>query len=725
MKLQLLVSLLIWNSIGVSLAQNYEDYTEPSCGYSEPYNDYSAPPEDEYKEPPQYEYTPYEHSEPSNYEYSTPSPYEYSEPSEPNYDCSEPQPGKRGAGSVAGSSSKDGVSSSFSRSWSYADNSDEVDSKEATQIYAPKRDEKFMPPACGYKAGPCDAKTLYRNFDGSCNNLEHPEWGVPNSTYSNLLTPRFGDGYRTPRRSNDGNPLPSARKIRTSMFPTGTQENDLWTINAMFWGQFMAHDMSLLKEPEHEFSCCTPDGKYESKQGRFCYPVKVPTDDATMGKDGILCMNFTRTVTDKDMGCCKPDAPAKQINAVTDYLDLSNVYGLNQEMANDLRSFRGGKLATEVRNNHIFAPKENNMRDNCRCSMGNENVCYKTGDSRSNQNPQLAITQIMFVREHNRIADELSKLNPHWNDERIFQEARRISIAAYQRISYYEWLPIFMGRRNLLDKLIIYETPGFVNDYDSKVLPSVTNEHAHAAYRFFHTHIMGLLQMTTPDRKTASTTSIANWFNRPAVVEVGSNLEQFTMGMITQHLEETDNIFVEEITDRLFACGNKFGIDLRAADIQRDRDHAINYYNDYRKYCGLKVANSFDDYGDLISAQNIALLKTLYTNHTDVDLTVGGSLEALAPGAQSGPTFLCIMNEQFLRSRKADRFWFENKSSGFTEEQLAEIRKATVSAMFCDVGDGIKEIQTIGFTLIFPGFNEITPCSEIVRMNLTHWKEAY
>lgn len=36
-------------------------------------------------------------------------------------------------------------------------------------------------------------------------------------------------------------------------------------------------------------------------------------------------------------------------------------------------------------------------------------------------------------------------------------------------------------------------------------------------------------------------------------------------------------------------------------------------------------------------------------------------------------------------------------------EQLAEIRKATVSAMFCDVGDGIKEIQTIGFTLLFPG----------------------
>lgn len=67
------------------------------------------------------------------------------------------------------------------------------------------------------------------------------------------------------------------------------------------------------------------------------------------------------------------------------------------------------------------------------------------GDSRSNQNPQLAIQQIMFVREHNRLAKQLKILNPHWNDERLYQEARRINIAAFQHITYYEWLPILLG----------------------------------------------------------------------------------------------------------------------------------------------------------------------------------------------------------------------------------------------------------------------------------------
>lgn len=71
---------------------------------------------------------------------------------------------------------------------------------------------------------------------------------------------------------------------------------------------------------------------------------------------------------------------------------------------------------------------------------------FKTGDVRANQNPQLTVIQIILLREHNRIADVLQHLNPHWDDERIFQEARRILIAEYQHINYAEWLPIFIGK---------------------------------------------------------------------------------------------------------------------------------------------------------------------------------------------------------------------------------------------------------------------------------------
>lgn len=78
------------------------------------------------------------------------------------------------------------------------------------------------------------------------------------------------------------------------------------------------------------------------------------------------------------------------------------------------------------------------------------------GDRRGNQNPQLTVLQIILLREHNRIATVLSHINPHWDDETLFQEARRILIAEYQHINYYEYLPIILGKYYLLFKIVYY-----------------------------------------------------------------------------------------------------------------------------------------------------------------------------------------------------------------------------------------------------------------------------
>ena len=58
----------------------------------------------------------------------------------------------------------------------------------------------------------------------------------------------------------------------------------------------------------------------------------------------------------------------------------------------------------------------------------------------------LTILHTVWIREHNRIAVEIQRLNPSWDDEKLFQETKKIVIAEYQHIVYKEWLPIVMGK---------------------------------------------------------------------------------------------------------------------------------------------------------------------------------------------------------------------------------------------------------------------------------------
>ncbi len=93
----------------------------------------------------------------------------------------------------------------------------------------------------------------------------------------------------------------------------------------------------------------------------------------------------------------------------------------------------------------------------------------------------------MFVREHNRIAAELAKVNAGWSDETLYQQTRRIIIGIMQHIVYDQYVPSVIGSTIAASWGLTPLTSGFYTGYDSSVNPGIYAEFATAAMRFGHT----------------------------------------------------------------------------------------------------------------------------------------------------------------------------------------------------------------------------------------------
>ena len=73
------------------------------------------------------------------------------------------------------------------------------------------------------------------------------------------------------------------------------------------------------------------------------------------------------------------------------------------------------------------------------------NLGILIGDNRVTETPLATMMQTIWVREHNRVANQISLLKPGKSDEFYYQQARRIVIAELQHITYTEFLPILIG----------------------------------------------------------------------------------------------------------------------------------------------------------------------------------------------------------------------------------------------------------------------------------------
>ncbi|KPJ09244.1 Peroxidasin [Papilio machaon] len=573
----------------------------------------------------------------------------------------------------------------------------------------------------------------YRSIDGSCNNLAHPTWGSSLTGFRRILYPVYENGFSQPVGWNkntkyNGYKLPSSRLVSTTIITTKKITEDIQiTHMVMQWGQWLDHDLDHSLPSVSSQTWDGVDCKKTCDYAAPCFPIDVPEDDPRI--TNRRCIDFIRTSSVCGSGMTSvlfgKLQPREQINQLTSYIDASQVYGFEKAVADDLRDYSNDSGLLRV--GATFPGKKpllptiglNSMDCKRNLEESNRN-CFVAGDVRANEQIGLAAMHTIWMREHNRVATQLKTINPFWDGDKVYQEARKVVGSEIQHITYQHWLPLILGPEG-------YKQIGEYKGYDAKINPSVSNVFATAALRFGHSLINPILHRYDENFEPIAQGHLLlrNAFFAPWRLVDEGGVDPLLRGMFTTpaKLKTPTQNLNSELTEQLFHTAHAVALDLAAINIHRGRDHALPPYTKWRDFCNMSEVNDFDDLAGEISSKNVRdKLKELYGSVHNVDVWVGGILEDQVEGGKIGPLFRCILVEQFKRLRDGDRFWYENPTS-FKKEQLAQIKETSLARILCDNGDNIDTIGENVFLL--PEVQDgLISCDDIPSIDLRYWADC-
>lgn len=566
----------------------------------------------------------------------------------------------------------------------------------------------------------CSAPTvnIYRTADGSCNDLKNPLRGAANTAFRRLLPEQYEDGIYIPVGHNqavNGNPFsgpwPSARRVSRLIARDFSVDNSVINMIFTLFGQFLALDFTRFGEFETD-ECAQSCDLVANLP--FCNPILVERFDPDYGIKGPnqgKCLFITRAVGE----CMQPfnstfSQGRQQINQVTHYLDVSSVYGSNALEAVALRSFKCGAL---LQGNRVGTFK-GNLPFTLQPSPFSGVPAFAVGDGRANGYVQQIVMVTLWVRLHNYIVDQLSSLNPCWDDERLYQEGRKIVGAIYQVIIYKEYLPLLFGGQ--FDTYISNYT-----GYNPKSDASIPMAFSVAAMRFGHS-----MFTPTSDRLDSEgrmlpigPLSLRDTFMNPLQYFISGGTDPLLRGMLKSRSRELDEFVTRMLTTQLFVSpGDPLGMDLVSRNIQRGREHGLPSYRDFQKYCNTKYGITAN-FMSRVTAIRLRYIYGSYGFTKGMDLFVGGLAEDKLEGSNLGPTFACLLGQTFSDLRDGDRFYWENPTM-FTAGQRKTLSKMTMAKVICENADNIPNISPRAFEV---GLDEVN-CSSLPSVDFSEWKDA-
>ncbi|XP_061651088.1 thyroid peroxidase isoform X2 [Phyllopteryx taeniolatus] len=567
----------------------------------------------------------------------------------------------------------------------------------------------------------------YRSISGMCNNRYNHLWGAANIPLVRWLPPHYEDGVRQPKGWNRGRlyngfQLPMPKEVSRNIMESAIKcKDDTYSHMLVEWGQYIDHDITLTPQSPGKPG---DDCLNTCKNMYPCFPIQ----EHDILSSTQTCMPFNRSLP----ACFNSFGPdisqalqQQQMNAISSFIDGSVVYGSCPKVNHFLRDLCGlnGKLTV---NDHFkdskgrpYLPFKESLQSACLHSEENL-ACFCAGDSRVNEGLPLASLHMLWLRQHNQIAETLKHVNGHWNAETIYEETRKIIGALHQIITMRDYVPKVIGKE-CFDNYI-----GPYGGYDPTVDPSASNVFATAAFRFGHATISAIvrrLNESYQEHECFPSLLLHDTFFSPWRIIKEGGIDPILRGAIGTEAAaiRSNKLLANELTQRLVVLAIPQQMDLASLNLQRGRDHGLPGYNDWRDFCGMERIGTLEDFKQVVSDASVAeKILQLYKHPDNIDVWLGGLVETFLTGSRTGPVFACLIAKQMKALRDGDRFWWE-ADGVFSQPQKDELRKVSLSKIICDNTD-ITEVPPDAF--IFGKYpSGYISCDNLPAMNLEAWRE--
>jgi prostaglandin-endoperoxide synthase 2 len=294
-------------------------------------------------------------------------------------------------------------------------------------------------------------------------------------------------------------------------------------------------------------------------------------------------------------------------------IDLSPLYGRTRDQTILLRSGVGGRLKSQMIGTEEFPPwlylrgsptvdPEFAALDKPlgidHATDAQKQTLFAVGGDRANASPGVTMMNVLFLREHNRLAGQIALAKPDWGDDQLFEVTRNNIIV-------------------LFIKIVVEEYINHISD-----APFRLRADPRVAWK---------AKWNRPNWMTAEFSLLYRWHSLvpeamrwggesvPGIATILNNALLIRDGLATSFAETSANRATELGLGNTSAALMAIGIEQKA--IQQGRDIDMPPYNDYRVAAGGKPAASFANVTPDPALQS--RLAALYTTPDRIEFYVG------------------------------------------------------------------------------------------------------